>query len=252
MGLRAARLALQPSTGRLKAGIVGPYRRSPSAPEYQPMTLPDWLFYPLAAIFVAVLVFFSSHYWPGRSLEPGPFDGAPKDGVDISGKALGLLQAGPGLVAELVEDKGAPYLHASAGHKPDEGVRSAGIFLVLPSRFGAYYSGKKTVLRFEVRQGDPDPSSDSFIGWYSVGRGNGPHVPCPLTRQWSWCTLHYTPPPTGKGTVVDYLGLWPDAQGLSRTVDIRALHVGLDEPSEQAPAQASRAIEQGPLEQAVH
>jgi len=204
------------------------------------MALPDWLFYSLAALLAAVLVVFSLRYWPGKAHEAGPFDGSPRDGLTISGRQLGLIQAGPGLSAQLVEIDDGTFLHTLAGQRPDEGVRSAGVFLVLPSRFGVFYAGKKIVASMELRSTGRDASPQAFIGYYTIGRpgGNSPHTPCSLSVHWQTCTMHYRPPPAGKGKVVDYFGLWPDPQGLSRSVDIRAVRIRLDDGSEQAPPPA--------------
>jgi len=207
------------------------------------MALPDWLFYPLAALLAAVLIVFSLRYWPGKSHEAGPFDGSPRDGVSISGRQLGLMQAGPGLSAQLVEQDGETFLRTAAGQRPDEGVRSAGVFLALPERFGAFYAGKKIVASMDLRSTGRDASPQAFTAYYSLGRGNSPHTPCPLSAHWQTCTMHYRPSPAGKGKVLDYFGLWPDPQGLSKTADIRSIRIALDDGSEQTAAPAPHKAE---------
>ncbi len=189
------------------------------------MAIPDWLFYLLMTVLVGVLVVFSIKYWPGRSQDPSPFAQPPAQGVSLSGKRLGMLQAGPGLTTALVEEDGIVFLRAAAGQKPDEGLRSAGVFLTLPENYSEAFAGAPIELSLRVRAGGPNPSPEITIAYYSPGRGNSARTHCTLNVDWQVCTMTTQPPKiTGKSDV-DYAGIWPDLEGLSRTVDIREITI---------------------------
>ncbi len=202
------------------------------------MVLPDWLFYPLTALLAALLIVFSLQYWPGNRHEAGPFDGAPKDGLVLSGRQLGLMQAGPGLSAALMDQDGETFLRTAAGQRPEEGMRSAGVFLALPVKFGAFYVGKPLEVSMQLRARGPEASPEAQLTFYTINGQSSPHVSCMPSPHWQPCVLHYTPRPVRKGQVVDYIGLWPDPEGLSRTVDIKSVRIRLDGASEQTAAPA--------------
>ncbi len=204
------------------------------------MALPDWLFYPLVALLAGLLVLFSLQYWPGNDRVAGPFDGLPGDGVEISGRQLGLMQAGPGLTAQLAEEDGETVLRAAAGQRPDEGVRSAGVFLALPERFGRAYVGKPLVITMMLRAKGAHASPEALLTFYTINGARSASQTCKTGPQWQPCVLHYTPRPPRKKAVIDYIGLWPDPQGLSRSVEVKSITIRLDTASEQAAAPAPR------------
>lgn len=189
------------------------------------MLLPDWLFYTLSVLFAALLIFFSIQYWPGQDQIINPFNNPPQEGVSISDRELTLMQAAQGLATELIEEDDVVFLRAAAGQGPDDGEQSAGVFLTLPQNFSLAYAKTMIELSMIIRGTGPNPSPKVMIGYYSPGRGNSPPTYCKLSTQWQACTLRYHPPPTNKKADVDYAGIWPDLEGLSRTVDIREIQV---------------------------
>ncbi len=189
------------------------------------MSIPDWLFYLLAVMFAAALIAFSLEYWPERPRGDSPFSGAPEKGFVITGKQLSLMQAAQGLTASLVEEDGVIFLRAAAGQAPDDGTGSAGVFLTLPKIFSDAFAKTTIELSMLVRSAGPDPSPEAMIAYYSPGRTNSTPVLCPLSANWQTCTLHYQPPATTNSADVDFVGVWPDLEGLSRTVDIVEVRV---------------------------
>lgn len=205
------------------------------------MVLPDWAFYPLAALFGAGLIVFSLSFWPGQPQEDGPFIGAPESGFVITGEHLSLLQTGPGLTAKLVD---APkqageqeqgdikkvnwrVLRVAAGRSPEDGDRSAGVFLTLPARYSTAYAGKKIALTMVLRSAQPTPAPDAYIGYYALGREDSPHKFCALSAQWQACTLRYDVPAAKDHNDIDFAGIWPDPAGLGRLAEIREIRLSL-------------------------
>ncbi len=189
------------------------------------MGIPDWLFYSLAALFAAILVFFSLQYWPGKPQDGGPFSGAPEDGFVISGTQLNLMQTAQGLTASLMEEDGVTFLRAAAGQAPDDGTGSAGVFLTLPLNFTNAFAQTVIELSMKVRSTGPNPSPKTMLSYYALGRASSPRTLCPLTANWQACTVLWQPPKAVKKTDVDFIGIWPDLEGLSRTVDILEVRV---------------------------
>ncbi|MDQ7019179.1 MAG: hypothetical protein Q9M33_08435 [Robiginitomaculum sp.] len=201
------------------------------------MIIPDWLFYILSTLFAGLLIAFSLQYWPGQTHEANPFDAPPEAGLVIKGKQLGLMQAAQGLTAEIMEEDDTVFLRAAAGQKPDEGVRSAGVFLTLPKKYSTAYANSMIEYTMVVRGAGPTPSPKIIIAYYAPGRGNSPRKMCTLSPQWTPCTMLYKPPAANDNNMVDYAGIWPDLEGLSRTVDIREISI---KPHANTPAEASK------------
>ncbi len=189
------------------------------------MLISDRLFYLLAVLFAAALIAVSVRYWPGQDYVTGPFSGAPEDGLVVSGQQLGVMQAAQGLTAQIMEEDGVAFLRTAAGQSPTDGGRSAGVFLTLPETFSAAYAKTTIEITMILRGAGPDPSPKVSLAYYAPGRGNSRRTKCVLTGQWQPCTMRYQPPPAGEKNSVDYLGLWPDLDGLSRTADILEVRV---------------------------
>jgi len=189
------------------------------------MIIPDWLFYILSTLFAGLLIVFSLQYWPGQKHEANPFDAPPEAGLVIKGGQLGLLQAAQGLTANVMEEDGIVFLRTAAGQGPNEGTRSAGVFLTLPKNYSAAYANSTIAFTMIVRGAGPVPSPKMSIAYYAPGRGNSPRKVCTLSPQWKPCTLVYQPPAANKNANVDYAGIWPDLEGLSRTVDIKEISI---------------------------
>lgn len=198
------------------------------------MIIPDWLFYILSTLFAGLLIAFSLQYWPGQKLEANPFDAPPEAGLVIKGGQLGLMQAAQGLTAKIMEEDGTVFLRTAAGQGPNEGTRSAGVFLTLPKKYSTAYANSTIEYTMIVRGAGPMPSPKITIAYYAPGRGNSPRKICTLSPQWSPCTMLYKPPAANKKNNVDYAGIWPDLEGLSRTVDIREISITLHSDTKTA------------------
>ncbi len=189
------------------------------------MIIPDWLFYTLSTLFAGLLIVFSLQYWPGQTHQANPFDAPPEAGLVIKGEQLGLMQAAQGLTANVMEEDGVVFLRAAAGQKPDEGVRSAGVFLTLPKKYSTAYANSMIEYTMMVRGAGPAPSPKITIAYYAPGRGNSPRKACNLGPQWTPCTMLYKAPAANDSNMIDYAGIWPDLEGLSRTVDIKEISI---------------------------
>jgi hypothetical protein len=189
------------------------------------MIIPDWLFYLLSALLAAILIAVSYFYWPGQTHQANPFDISPEAELVITGSQLGLMQAAQGLSAQTQEEDGIVFLRTAAGQGPNDGNPSAGVFLTLPKAFSLAYGEKSIEITLIVRGGGANPSPAIILAYYSPGRGNSPRQKCDLGVQWQVCTLVYTPPAANQNTNVDYVGMWPDLEGLSRNADIREIRI---------------------------
>jgi hypothetical protein len=188
------------------------------------MAIPDWLFYPLFALFLAVFIAFSFFFWPGNNETQSPFS-SNRDSLLLSGKQLGKMQYARGLTAELIEADGLTFLRTAAGQKPEDGVRSAGVFLPLPGKFIQNHTDAVFEMTMTLRSTGPDPSPKASIAVFSLNQSNSERITCPLGPQWSPCSVRFRPITTRQNNNVDIVGIWPDIEGLSRTADIKDITV---------------------------
>ncbi len=191
------------------------------------MVVPDWVFYPLAALIAGAIILFSLNYWPGRLKGESPFVGPPEQGFVVAAEQLQILQAGPGLSAQIMEGGDGFTLRVAAGHGPDDGDKSAGVFLTLPQTYSSAFADKTVELTMIVRAAGANPSPQVFIGYYATGRADSPRTFCPLTAHWQACRLLFHVPAANNNDDIDFVGIWPDPDGLSRTADIREVQVRL-------------------------
>lgn len=201
--------------------------------------LPDRIFFPLIALILAGMIWVALAFGPTASDPAGPFSGNPKDGLLVKGKYLAIMQNGPGITHELVkEPDGETILRAAAGQRSDE-APSAGVFITVPPKFAKAWEGHTLSISVKLRQPEDNPSSDVFLRYYAIAGGNSSPANCEVSPQWQECNLVYKMPRRKSRTGTQFIGIWPDALGLSRWIDIGALQVKLlsdDQPVQPAPS----------------
>ncbi|VAV99185.1 hypothetical protein MNBD_ALPHA06-1597 [hydrothermal vent metagenome] len=193
--------------------------------------LSDRLFFPLLILVLGLIIYAAFKYGPSVSATQSPLSGDPMAGFLIEGADLRLIDSGPNLVRELINDPEEGYfVRSTAGAPLIKNPASAGIFLAMLPDIGMAWSGQTIHVAVELRQSAINPSSDVIVRYYAVGRGNGPVTPCAVSKQWQTCYMTYKVRLSDNPPNLSFVGIWPDTKGLGRYVDMRSMEIRINQP----------------------
>jgi hypothetical protein len=181
----------------------------------------DYLFFPVAGLALVAMAAAAIAPGPAYQREAMTAMGTPEAGLLLEGETLNLFQVPEGLSLDPVENPAGRIVAARmAAFKPyDLPPTSAGIFLTLPPAFETAFAGQ--TIRVSVQARRPEANgSPRFLLSYFAGAGQEPEgwreVEIDTTVQtfeFDWVL----PPSDG---AADYIGIWPDPEGLGRSTEI--------------------------------
>ncbi|MGY6628793.1 MAG: hypothetical protein ACXIVL_09755 [Oceanicaulis sp.] len=185
------------------------------------LSLPDSLFWPLAAGVCAALVWGAMQYRPA-----GQDAVITADAFIMEGAALDQLIPGPG--TRTVFDPaaaGGPAARLTAtASKEAAGHLSAGVGAVIPPDFEAAVVGRDIEVRIDLRSPDPD-LTHAHIGYFVVGEADTGWRRVEVDTVYRTLTLrHHIPAGTPLGGL-DWVGIWPDENGAGRPLLVRRIEV---------------------------
>jgi len=181
----------------------------------------DWIFFPIMALIGALMVYMALYWGEG----PEPIN--PEEGYLVKGPELQYLVKSPGTSSELM---GVDYVVMSASFKADE-EPSQGVFTTLGAEFAKAYEGRKLELIIRARAGSERPAKSFQIAFLTVPPVNGSFTWREFTPSPEFID-HKIPITLGKfpsDEAVMYLGIWPDADGDRRTIEVERYEVRLIE-----------------------
>ncbi len=181
----------------------------------------DYLFYPLCALVVGVMIAYALSF----KQDNGVFN--PSDGFVLSGEDLQYLQIPERLerlVTNDVQSGGLTAVLTSHINKKTA-PPSAGISVRLGPAYEKAFEGQELIMTVRARAGDNTPSSGFQMGYFSIGANSSGWKGYSLTADYQDYVLRFkkTVP---KGDVGgDYAGIWPDLDGLGRSMNVSSLKV---------------------------
>jgi len=185
----------------------------------------DRFFYPLALAFIAGVVVLA--------LSLGARDAAVSDaaiaadGFVIRGDSLAFLTAAPGTTFEVpARDSGQVDHAVLAAHiARDQAPPSAGVFANLNATYKRAFAGEVLNITIHAKQGADNPTPRFEMAYFAVGGGASGWRVFDLGPEFADYSFQFQPKlPTGAGEV-DYFGIWPDPDGLQRTMDVKWMRV---------------------------
>lgn len=184
-------------------------------------SLPDSLFWPLAAAVCAGLI------WGAMQFRPTGQDAVvTADAFIMEGAALDQLIPGPG-TRSLFDPaaSGGPVARLTATASLEAaGSLSAGVGAVLPPEFEAAVVGRDIEVRIDMRSPDPD-LAHAHIGYFVVGDADTGWRRVEVDTVFRTVTLrHHIPAGTPLGGL-DWVGVWPDEEGSGRPLLVRRIEV---------------------------
>lgn len=188
------------------------------------MNIPDWTFYPLAALAAAALI--------ALALLMRPFNAAAvitERELVFQGAALADLVNGPGTSVRF--DPGhsdGPVARASSAASFElAGSMSAGVAAFVPDAFETRISGRRIRVEYEVRTSGTSGPETVFIGYFTSGYGDSGWQEQPVTPQFSTISFEWDGPIFEGQEFNESIGIWPDPEGQNREILIRRIRVFL-------------------------
>ncbi|WP_339739636.1 hypothetical protein [uncultured Maricaulis sp.] len=183
-------------------------------------SLPDWAFYPIAALAVAGMVAGALSY--GDNSERSPEE-ILTDGILFEGDSLNAITTGNGLSARILREGEETFARIDAVRGPFDGMQSAGAFFALsPGELDAI-QGRRVRLRFTVRSapefGAPGIRLNFFVPGF--GQDSGEHVE--ISERFETFTLEAASPECS--WEFGYIGMWPDWDFEHNTVDLERVEL---------------------------
>lgn len=183
-------------------------------------SLPDWAFYPIAALAAAAMVGGALSYGDNSTRSP---EEILTDGIVFEGENLNAITVGNGLTAQVLTDGGETFVRIDAVRGPFEGIQSAGAFFALSPDELAAIQGRRLRLRFTVRSAPEFGAEGVRLNLFipGVGQNAGSHVE--IGPDFESQTLEINPPTCS--WEFGFIGLWPDWEFERNTVDLERVEL---------------------------
>lgn len=184
-------------------------------------SLPDWIFLPAAGLIAAGMIALAMH------VRPSGADPVLTDTQFImTGAALGDMVPGPGTQVQLLTGGSAPLARLTATASLEAaGSLSGGVAAILPAAWEAAVPGR--LIRFEVElQGAPGSGlAEARLGYFTTGGGDSGWRAVPVTEEFRTVGFCWFVPADAPLNENESAGIWPDVEGGSRLLLVRALRL---------------------------
>jgi hypothetical protein len=183
-------------------------------------SLPDWAFYPIAALAVTAMVGGALSYGDNslRSREE-----ILTDGVVFEGDSLNAITLGNGLSAQILRDGEETYARIDAVRGPFDGMQSAGAFFALSPAELEAIQGRRVRVRFTVRSAPEFGAAGVRLNLFVPGVGQNAGRQQALSPEFESYTLEINPPSCV--WEFGFLGVWPDWAFEHNTIDLERVEL---------------------------
>lgn len=187
----------------------------------------DRVFYPLVILIAIGLIAAALAPGPARLEAARAELAGAGDAVIARGAALAGLQTGDGIGFETVDGEDGPvFIRARASKPSDVPPLSAGLFLSLSPAQERALAGRTLRVSVVARARGANPAETFKFGYFAdderAGSGWEIFTPTPNFETYSFT---FTPAEKTGEPNPDFVGLWPDAAGENRTLDIAQIAV---------------------------
>ena len=205
------------------------------------MSPPDWAFFPGALILAAAMVFAAMQVRPSGD-SPVFADGR----YVMDGPALNQLIATPGTEFTFVADAQAPFVRAIAQAALAPSGGPIGVAALLPEQFEAQVVGEVVAVEAVWRAAPETGLSQAHLRYATDGGGDSGWRALPVSEAFEPVGFCYQVRDDAPLTGQEWLGVWPDAEGRGRAIDIRRLSATILPPGATLEAcEAGRAVDGG-------
>jgi hypothetical protein len=179
----------------------------------------DYLFFPIAGLVLLAMIAAAVAPGPAYQRRAMAALGDPDTGLLIEGETLSTFQIPEGISLDVIETENGPAARIAAFKRYDTPPESAGAFLTLPTDFETAFAGRTIRVSVQARR-SAENGSPHFRLRYIAGAGQPGDDWRDVAVDGSLRTYEFdwTLPPTDGAA--DYIGIWPDPEGLGRSIEI--------------------------------
>jgi hypothetical protein len=183
-------------------------------------SLPDWAFYPLAALLIGGMIYGALS---GADNTIRSNEDILAEGVAFEGDQLNGITLGNGLDAVVLVENDRVFARISAARGPLDGPQSAGAFYTLTPQEIEAMQGHVVQVSFRVRSAGENGASGVNLALFVAGIGQDAWQRQAVTTEFADYSMTITPPPCDWG--YGYLGLWPDWTVGTNTIDVDRVEI---------------------------
>lgn len=186
----------------------------------------DRFFYPFFVLLCAAIVLGALFAGGGLKVDAPDIDPIA-DGYVLEGDDLRRLVQPLGATVDFAASSGGQTAYAvlAAHMTREDAPPSAGIFGELLPIYEAAFAERTLQVTVRARQGRENPSERFSLAYFTAGSGDSKPQYFDLTPEFADYSFTYTPRPPRGVAGSDYVGIWPDLTGLSKTMDVERLSV---------------------------
>lgn len=186
----------------------------------------DLIFYPLAGMVIAAMVFVALSFGGGQSLTDAQI---MEDGWDLSGTDLQQLTISPGSNAEYIDEEGG-YMRLSQFTPDGQGPASPGVFATLGPDHERAFAGQTLRITLRARAAGDNPL-DMFDSTYfpMESRPSGAHE-FELGSDWQAYSFEFSPPIVDALPNVDLIAVFPGREGEQTEMDLAEIRIVVIRP----------------------
>jgi len=189
------------------------------------LSLPDWAFYPLAAMIIGGMVVTAVSFGENHQRSP---EEIRAEGIVYEGEALAALIVGNGLTVEFLQENGTRFARIMAARGPLDGIQSAGAFFTLSPDERSAIDGHRVRVQFVAKAAPEAAAAEVRANLFIPGRTQSHWETFSLTDDHQVFTLDITPRDCTNSYA--YAGLWPDWTNGANTVDLQLVEITILEP----------------------
>ena len=194
--------------------------------------MPDKFFYPFAMLIIGAMIVAAFMAGGAGLAVDQPAVNPETDGYTLEGDALRVLVASPGTTVDYAQDQQltGEYSIAAAHMLRRDAPPSAGVFAELGPIYEAAFATNNLSVTVRARAGKDRPAESFTVHYYSVGAGDSEAQMFTPTDEFQDYNFTFRPGAQRGDPGTDFIGIWPDVDGKSGTIEIERIRVEIVSP----------------------
>ncbi len=186
--------------------------------------LKDIFFYPLAALFIAIIISAALSFGDYEVLTPNQIRA---QGFTVEGKNLAELTASPGTNFQYIaETPNAPaFARLVTTVARDTAPPSPGVFAALNTHYEDAFAQHRLRLTITARTSPQNGLQAFDMAYFTAGSGDSGWQRRQLTSDWANYVFEFTPGPLNDQSELDYFSIWPGDTSEPFTMDVSYMRV---------------------------
>lgn len=190
-------------------------------------SLPDWAFYPLAALAVTAMI--TGAVLMGGEERPLSADEIRSQGYIYEGESLRGLTVGPGLAVEYLTENDQSFARIAAERGPFDGVPHGGSFFALNRNQVEAFQGYSVIITATLRSPTVDGAETVQMNFFAGGRNQNDWETFNLPGSFEEVVFSVSTPSCEWEDGRSLIAFWPASSVGANTVDLARVEITASE-----------------------